>query len=62
MVLGFGEDPGQKGPLVVLGFGAGSSKRPLVKRVLGPKNGLCFELLRHIVFGRLLSCVLTLGH
>ena len=25
------EAPGQKGPLVVLGFGAGSSKRPLVK-------------------------------
>ncbi len=26
------EAPGQKGPLVVLEFGAGSSKRPLVKK------------------------------
>ncbi len=32
MALGFGEAPGQKGPLVVLGFGGRSYKRPLVKK------------------------------
>ena len=32
--------PGQKGPLVVLGFGAGSSKRPLVKFGAGSSKRL----------------------